>query len=134
MLIPSPNLFRARGLFRRTRCPCLLPLVQKIDQLRGGIGRRLPPGSRRPSPLDQRFILDVLDYLIDGPAVAIARWILDLGADLGARLAEPLHHDRRKRPGMRAGSAGRTMRHLRVLGGMTGAAAGVFGADAAYHG
>ena len=37
-----------------------------------GIGRRLPPRSRRPSPVDQRFVLDVLGDLGDGAACRCA--------------------------------------------------------------
>src|SRR6476660_669879 len=106
------------GLFRRTRCPGRVPLLQKLHQLSDGIGRRLPPGSGRPAPMDQWLMLDVLDYLSNG-AIAIARRVLDLRADIGARLAEPLHRDGRQRPFL---SARRAMRQLRVLEGMTGAA------------
>src|SRR5262249_61846935 len=73
-------------------------------------------------------MLDVLGDLGDG-AVAVARRVLDLGADLGTRLAEPLHRDRRKQPHR---SARGTMRQLRVAVGVTGAAGDVLGADAAW--
>src|SRR6266851_6101200 len=72
-------------------------------------------------------MLNVVGDLGDG-AVAVARRVLDLGADLGTRLAEPLHRDRRKQP---HSSARGTMRQLRVAVGVTGAASDVLGADAA---
>src|SRR6516225_2359426 len=68
------------GLFRRTRSPCRVPLLEKLDQLGDGIGSRLPPRSRCPAPVDQHVILDVLGDR-GNVLPAAARRVLDLRAD-----------------------------------------------------
>src|SRR3954469_18882373 len=70
-----------------------------------GAGRRAPAVAGCPSPTDQMVLADMLDERIDR-SVAIARGILDLGADLAERLAFPCHFTRGEMPDRVARHAG----------------------------
>ena len=65
-------------------------------------GRRGAAAPRLPRPAHQAVAADVLDEVLERPA-AVALGVLDLGADLGERLALPGHLERREVP---AGVAG----------------------------
>src|SRR6516165_773330 len=83
------------SLFRWTRSASCVPFLQKLDQLGHRVRSWLPPRPWRPAPVDQLVVCDVLCDLNDS-AITVARWVFDLGTDLGARFAEPLHRYRRK--------------------------------------
>src|SRR5690348_2772117 len=78
------------GLPRRTSRAALRPCFDERARLLLRARHRRTAEARLPRPADQRVLADVVDQLFDF-AAAIAGRVLDLGADLGERLAFPTH-------------------------------------------
>src|SRR3546814_4713243 len=64
-------------------------------------GRRIAATSRSPRPRNETIDVRIVNQMLDNPvaiAAAVARRILQLRANLGARFSEPLHFHGRKLP------------------------------------
>src|SRR5262245_44576543 len=97
----------------RTLGPGLDPSLDERARLLLRAGRRLPAMSGRPSPTDQVIFADMLDERVHR-TVSVARWILDLEANLAERLAFPSHFARGEMPDRVAGHAGGVVVGLQV--------------------
>src|SRR6516165_8960591 len=79
-----------------------LPLPKEGRQLLRRVGGGRASGTGRPPPMNQLVVADILRDRLDA-ASTIALGILDLRADLRARLAKPLHFRWRQQPDFGAG-------------------------------
>src|SRR5262245_66097593 len=97
----------------RTLGPGLHPSLDERARLLLRAGRRLPAISGRPSPTDQVIFADMLNERVHR-TVSVARWILDLEANLAERLAFPSHFTRGEMPDRIARHAGGVVVGLQV--------------------
>src|SRR5258707_10203598 len=107
------------------------PAPKQPAELRVGARSRSTTRPRRPRPNDQTVRHHMVDDRRD-VAVAIARRIFELFADLSQRPALPSHGSRRKMPMVVAGNSN-AIEVVRLMAGTTSHAGRTVAVNAAYH-